>query len=171
MEEHQLNPGERKAQHLLASEVLELVHGREEASKTRAEHEASRNPTLATFSGPSHSTSSPGPFERTAQNDRIQLPKSLVVNTPFARILYHAGLVSSKSEGARLIAKGGVYVASSTDDENLVWTQIKDQKPEDVASLLLDRLLMLRLGKWKVRTIEIVDDYPAEKEADESPAP
>lgn len=36
MAAHNLDPGQRKAQHLLAGEVLELVHGPEEAAKTKS---------------------------------------------------------------------------------------------------------------------------------------
>lgn len=161
MAEHNTDPGKRKAQHLLANEVLELVHGRDEALKTRAEHEASRNPNLATFTGTSSPASQIDQAEQLAKNNRIYLPESLVHNTPLARIFYHAGLVPTKSEGARLIAKGGAYVASSTrhgDGEDLVWTQIKGQGAEEVATFLVDGLLVLRIGKWKVRVIEVVDD-------------
>lgn len=66
-----------------------------------------------------------------------------------------------------MIAKGGVYVASSEAYANvdsggrqqeLVWTQIKDAKAAVVDTALLNGLLMLRLGKWKVRVIQMVPD-------------
>lgn len=161
MLEHDTDPGKRKAQHLLASEVLELVHGRDAALKARAEHQASRNPNLILSSKQESGADESQTAEQLAAANRIYLPQSLVHNTPFARILYHAGLVPTKSEGARLIAKGGVYLASSAtsnDGQGLFWTQIKDQRAEDAIGLVADSLLLLRVGKWKVRVIEVVDD-------------
>lgn len=141
--------------------MLELVHGREEALKTGAEHEASRNPNLASLTGTNSSTTQSSEAEPLAKSQRIYLPKSLVHSTPLARILYHAGLVPTKSEGARSIAKGGIYIASGAhrgDGEDLVWTQVKEQGSEEIATFLVDGLLILRIGKWKVRVIEVVDD-------------
>lgn len=166
MSAHNLDPGKRKAQHLLASEVLELVHGRDEALNTRAQHEALRNPTLASLS--SSSTSDASQAETSSNEAWIRLPQSLLLGAPsYAHVLFHAGLAPSKSEGARMIAKGGVYVASSEAYANvdsggrqqeLVWTQIKDAKAAVVDTALLNGLLMLRLGKWKVRVIQMVPD-------------
>lgn len=165
MQEHKADPGKRKAQHLLAGEVLELVHGPEEASKTRAEHQSMRAPTLNSLSKPAGSSG-----ESTAGGDqsaqRIQLGLSQVHNVPFARILFHAGLVGTKSEGARTIAKGGAYVAvpagssktTSGDGEGLDFVPITSDRPADAQSLVMDGLLILRLGKWKVRVIEVVED-------------
>ena len=147
MAEHSTDPGKRKAQHLLASEVLELVHGRDEAERTRAKHQAMRNPSLV-------SSGNTGTAE-----ERIVLPSSWVLDTPFAHILFNAGIASSKSEGARLVAKGRVYIASKTtegDSEELNFKQIKDQGPEDIADLIVDGRLILRIGKWKVGVIEVV---------------
>ena len=162
MAEHMSDPGKRKAQHLLASEVLELVHGQEEAEKTRTEHQEMRNPNLASIIKEKPTgLKDEGETALGAGEQRTLLPSSLVLNTPFARILYHAGLVASKSEGARLVAKGGAYVATkagATDNDELTFVQIRDQKPEDVAGLLIDERLVLRVGKWKVRVIEVVED-------------
>lgn len=155
MEEHNADPGKRIAQHLLASEVLEMIHGREEAEKTRSEHQMLRKPSLASLS----SQATVGGDQLVGQDvNRITLPKSNVLNTPISHILYRAGLVKSKSEGSRMIEKGGLYVASNDDNADLNFVKIKDQSAEDVASLLVDNLLIFRLGKWKVRVIEVVDD-------------
>ena len=164
MTEHSADPGKRKAQHLLASEVLELVHGREEATKTRNEHHALRNPSLASLGQRSDTSTEAGSLSTSSGGERTVLPSSLVLNTPFSRILYHAGIVPTKSEGTRLIAKGGAYVAtsdtsaSSGDGGKLHFVQIKDQKPEDVQGYLMNGNLVVRVGKWKVRVVEVVDD-------------
>ena len=154
--EHNADPGKRKAQHLLASEVLEMVHGREEAEKTRSEHQMMRSPSLASLF--SQNVDTPGNEVPGQDVSRIRLPMSQVLNTPIAHIIYYAGLVKSKSEGARMIDKGGVYIASNEDSAELNFVKIKNQTASDVASLLVDNLLILRLGKWKTRVVEVVED-------------
>lgn len=149
MTEHNINRGARVAQHLLASEVLELVHGREEAIKTRSEHQALRNPSLEDFANRAVLV----PIN---EGDAVTalLPVSLVTKSTFSRLLYHAGIVESKSAGARKIAMGGVYVASSTQD-GISWIPVKTQTPHQ---FVVDGLLLLRLGKWKVRIIKVIED-------------
>lgn len=105
------------------------------------------------------------------QGERTVLPRSLVAGAPFTRILWHAGITSTKSEAARLIKSGGVYVASGSgaQDPELKFSQIKDQKPEDIASFSDDGLIVLRTGKWKVRIVEVVDDEVFEKDGNQAP--
>ena len=167
MAEHATNPGKRKAQHLLASEVLELVHGNDVATKTQAEHEALRNPDLAALT--QWPTSAEAIDGAQAGQQRTVLPSSLVFNTPFSRILYHAGIVKSKSEGARMIAKGGAYVATASaghatdrtlgvSSGKIQFVQLKDQRPQEVQQYITNDMLILRTGKWKVRVVEVVED-------------
>ena len=156
MSEHNADPGKRRAQHLLAFEVLEMVHGRQEAEKTRARHQSMRSPSLAALFNRTINTTGEEALEQNI--DRIRLPVSQVLNTPIAHILYHAGLVRSKSEGARTIDKGGVYVASNDGSAELNFVKVKDQTARADAGVLLDNLLILRLGKWKIRVIEAVED-------------
>lgn len=159
METHTQDPGKRKAQHLLATEVLELVYGPEEASRTRASHQASRAPTLAalTQTGAANSDMS----EKAGEDGRTVLPASLISDSTWAKIVYHAGFVSTKSEGTRLIAQGGVYVASpgtTGRQGDLEFVQIKDQTPGAADQFVLHGKLVLRFGKWKVRVVEVMDD-------------
>ena len=153
MQQHTQDPGKRKAQHLLAAEVLELVHGAEVAAKTQAEHQAMRAPTLANLLRTSSADS---------ETERTQLSRSQVHGKSLSYILHTAGFVPTKSEGSRLVNQGGVYVASSPEDHEaegeLQFTQMKKQDPEAVARVIVDGLLILRLGKWKVRVLEIVPD-------------
>lgn len=168
MAAHAADPGKRLAQHLLASEVLELVHGRETAETTRAQHQAMRNPSLAAKS------------QGQSKSERTILPRSLVEGAPFARIMWHAGMTGTKSEAARLVKSGGVYVASTSPsapadstaeqgESELKFAQIKDQRPEDIESFAKDGLIVLRTGKWKVRVVEVVDDQVFESEGHEAP--
>lgn len=166
MQEHTADPGKRKAQHLLAGEVLELVHGPEEAAKTRAEHQSMRAPTLSSLLKPTSPQGDTAAGDNSAQaTQRIQLPRSMVHNVPYARILFHAGLANTKSEGARAVAKGGAYVAVPADSsktlesggEGLNFVKITSERPADAQDHVMEGLLVLRLGKWKVRVIEVVD--------------
>ena len=166
MKEHNTDPGKRKAQHLLAREVLELVHGREEAERSRAEHEVMRNPTLTSLS------SQRKDGNQSAETEQLTtLPRSLFLQAPLSHVLWHAGLASTKSEGKRLIAKGGVYVASATmgkgDDLNFV--KVTDVSWKCNAEILSHGRLILRLGKWKVRVIDVVEDDVFEAEGRDVP--
>ncbi|RMY15287.1 hypothetical protein D0867_06879 [Hortaea werneckii] len=162
MVEHAHDPGKRKAQHLLASEVLELVHGRDEAVKTRKEHEVLRAPSLASLKRQDGTDASRESSSQPSSGaERTILPYSLVLNTPFSRILYHAGIASTKSEGARMIAKGGVYIATASapgEGSKLDFHQLRDQKPDEVAGYIIDGVMVFRVGKWKVRVVEVVED-------------
>lgn len=172
MQAHKQDPGKRKAQHLLASEVLELVHGSEVAAKTRKEHETLRAPTLESLSRSLESDDTQAASRDAAQ--RIKLPRSLVYDTPFARILYHAGLAGTKSEGARVITKGGAYIASAASQSTLseggqlAFAPIKKEE-KVVEGTLVNDLLILRLGKWKVRVIEVVDDDAFDEAGESAP--
>ncbi|KAK5130383.1 hypothetical protein LTR08_002175 [Meristemomyces frigidus] len=166
MTEHSADPGKRKAQHLLASEVLELVHGREEATKTRSEHQALRNPSIASLGQRNDGSTRVGSQSTSSGSERTVLPSSLVLNTPFSRILYHAGIVPTRSEGTRLVSKGGAYVATTATSTpvledgsgELHFVQLKDQKPEGLQQYLMNGMLVIRVGKWKVRVVEVVED-------------
>ena len=156
MSEHYSDPGKRRAQHLLASEVLEMVHGREEAEKTQADHQMMRKPSLASLT--SQSTINVGEAASGQDVNRIVLSKALALNSSIGHVLFNAGLAKSKSEAVRMVEKGGVYVASTDGSAELTFTKISNSAAGEVSNLLVDNLLILRLGKWKVRIIEIVDD-------------
>ncbi|KAK0255112.1 tyrosyl-tRNA synthetase, partial [Friedmanniomyces endolithicus] len=138
------------------------------ADETRAEHQALRAPSLAALTQQEEPTEQIGKGRK--GTERVTLPSSLVMNEPFSRILYHAGFVKSKSEGARLIAKGGAYVASplpivltdrtvsTTAEGDVTFVQLKDQTAEDVQQYIMNDYLYFRIGKWKVRIVKIIDD-------------
>ena len=96
------------------------------------------------------------------EGKRVALPRSHVLNQPLSRVLVHAGLVGSNSEGTRAIAKGGVYVAVNLAGPNrgdLSFVPVAvDQRAVATESMLLDGLLVLRMGKWKVRVIEVAEN-------------
>lgn len=154
MKQHELDPGVRFAQHLLASEVLELVHGRDVALDTRRSHERLRKAALTSCSSTTVSALSTA--------ERIFLPRSLMASASFSQLLYYAGLSPTRSAGTRLIKAGGAYVAGSYDpsslDATLAFEPIGDSQPKDCISFKKDSTVIIRLGKWKVRVLEAVDD-------------
>lgn len=178
---HRDHPGERKAQHLLAREVLELVYGAEEASRAEAEHRASRRPSLAALTegrtnaqpsdvAPSTGTTSASDRAKSSDSSRPCLPMSLVRGVPYSRILYHAGIVATKGEGSRMIKKGGVYVGVRGADEgedNITFRRVDEG--EIFEDTFPNRLLILRVGKWKVRVVNILHDDEFERQGHDAP--
>ena len=90
-------PEKREAQRVLAREVTVLVHGAEEAS--RAERVSA-----ARFGGNGHGDGGEGDTGRGAVLPAQPTPR------PIWKVLHEAGLVSSASEGRRLVQQGGVKV-------------------------------------------------------------
>lgn len=91
------------------------------------------------------------------------------------RVLYHAGLVSSRSEGHRLIAKKGVYLGarpggSGTMGEQLDYSPAADWEPAETQRYVIGGdTLIIRVGKWKVRIIKIISDEDFEKQGLSAP--
>ncbi|KAI9729543.1 MAG: Tyrosine--tRNA ligase, mitochondrial [Cirrosporium novae-zelandiae] len=197
MEEHNKDPSLRRAQHRLAEDCVELIHGKAEANAAKKQHQSlfgSRESVPeATATSTQNEPLEPGAGSkpRLSQIPRIDptevasaalnkyapqvnafnppsptgtLPKCLVYNQPFSKILYYAGLVSSKSEGHRLTTKHGAYVGSRADgrgnmSDNLTFTPIKTWEKEKTATFIIgEDLLILRVGKWKIRCIKVISD-------------
>ncbi|KAI9715477.1 MAG: hypothetical protein M1812_005953 [Candelaria pacifica] len=170
--DHMRLPHERKAQHILARDFVELVHGEEEAKDAEARHRL-------LFHGPSVSARTEDPngdwsnplnpqAPQTTQNNapspNVTLPASLVYDQSIARVLYHAGLVSSKGEGHRLAQNQGAYVGSRPAGgggmpDELKFSPVKLWDPKLTQDYIIDGgLLILRVGKWKVKIVKIVSD-------------
>lgn len=159
MRQHAADPGQRLAQHLLATEILTLVHGEEVAAQTREQHAAMRNPSIAV------SGSGGGGGEESA----IPLPCAEVVDVPWTRVLARAGLAASGGEASRMISQGSVYLATPSSstataagDENdkggLQFQPVKNPRSLVREEDLLEGKLLVRIGKWKVRVIEVEGD-------------
>ncbi|KKY13332.1 putative tyrosyl-trna mitochondrial precursor (tyrosine-trna ligase) [Diplodia seriata] len=193
VEEHKLDPSKRIAQHLLAREFLDLVHGSEVAERTAAQHQSllgrpsqptdASNETSDAFDledsrGKPLRASDPRYFANAASGNKFApkvtaenapflgtfLPRSLVYDCSFAKILYAAGLVASKSEGWRLVSNQGAYVAGKPSQvaamgDSLKWTPIKYHDSGIPEKFIFDEnQLMLRIGKWKIKIITIIPD-------------
>lgn len=188
MEEQNQDPSKRVAQHKLAYEFVELVHGKEEADAVSLQHRQlfrSRSSTGAPSPMPrtstppaSHAQSSTAGFvtpqsgnQYASQtnfanmpNARVTLPRSLVYNQPFNKILWSAGLVASKGEGHRVITNNGASVGSRPGDsgpmsDDLTFTPIRPWTADKTKEFIIgENLLMLKLGKWKFKMVEIIGD-------------
>lgn len=179
--EHQQDPSKRKAQHALAHEVVELVHGPHEAKVAEQQHRF-------LFAKPQDERSELEPTELDAPADpaevagyttlnnrpnvNVQLPASVIHKLSIPRILYACGLAQSTAEGTRLAQQNSVFIGGmnrkkSQDYETKVpmsdaavnWTRIKPWAIEDTAKYLVHGdLLMLRKGKHNIRCIQVVPD-------------
>ena len=183
MSKHNEDASKRIAQHNLAHEVLCLIHSEKDAKEAAAQHAQlfKRKPTIQQLS-PSNSvadtpdSSKPAVISNSlnrhapittvydAPSLNVTLPASLVVDQPVARVLYSAGLVASRSEGHRLCSQEGAYVGSrpsnqGTMGDELEFTPCKNWQRGDTTSHIIDgKVLILRVGKWRMKIVRIVSD-------------
>lgn len=184
MAEHSQDESKRVAQHRLAKEFVELVHGLEAAEDAETQHRKlfGKSLTLKDIQNAvqipvqEHPTTVPKDshpmLNKHAQplrmedntSTQVTLPRSLVYDQPLSRVLWHSGLVASRSEGHRLINNGGVYVGAKSDgkgtmDEALSFTPAIEPGREYLSNYIIEQdLLILRVGKWKMKIIKIVPD-------------
>jgi len=191
MEEQNKDPSKRVAQHALAAEFLELVHGPTEADAAAMQHRqlfrprdstGPPTPLPAKLNEPPTKSPHVSFWNMAAGNDwapqsnfenmpshRVTLPQSLVINQPFHKILFSAGLVSSRNEGHRLIVNKGASVGYSSGrtgpmGDKLEFTPIKSWDGSETKKYILeDKALILKVGKWKVKIVEIISDEEFEK--------
>ena len=182
MVEHERDPSKRIAQHRLASDAVAFIHGQDAANEAASQHGIIFNAPLASKprnAKVSHNTDvsnllnphAPITTSSNAPSIHVILPESLVRTQSIARVLWSAGLVSSRSEGNRLAVAQGAYVGSrpgkhhaSAMGDGLDFSPAKNWKPEDTDKYIIDgNLLILRVGKWKVKIIRIVSDAEFEE--------
>ncbi|KAI5197430.1 hypothetical protein AUEXF2481DRAFT_63237 [Aureobasidium subglaciale EXF-2481] len=168
MAEHQADPSQRKAQHLLAREVVDLVHGPEEAENTQKRHGFSRRPNLQTLQAEAENSKE--------GLNRLYLPHSLVHSKAPARILYHAGLAKSNSHGLRMVNSGGAYIGiqseekEPTSDGELKFRPLRGVTTSMVSEMIAkSNILVLRTGKWNVKLIEVIRDDEYEQKGLSAP--
>ena len=181
MEEHLQDPSQRKAQHVLARECAELVHGEEEAGKAELQHRAVFSRFTASTASPDsadtdETSASNRPVTATsAPSVNVTLPFSLVIGQPPARVLYSAGLVNSRSEGHKLAANQGAYIGSRPEGggqmgDSLSFSPVKLWDSSKTQDYLLDgNLLVLRVGKWKVKVVRVISDEEFERSGFDAP--
>ncbi|EXJ75854.1 uncharacterized protein A1O5_00361 [Cladophialophora psammophila CBS 110553] len=186
MKDHEKDQSKRAAQHKLAKEFVELIYGVDAAEKAESEHRhlfrknislSDMKASLAETKTPeTHSSGIPlfahpslnkhaQPLRREDNmSTHIKLPWSLVFHKPMSNILWSAGMVTSKTEGQRLINAGGAYVGGASDakaemDDSLSFTPVKTSDWKEVQKWIIDdNLLILRTGKWRIKIVNIVPD-------------
>lgn len=97
----------------------------------------------------------------------MKLPQSLVVGQSLNRVLWSARLVSSKAEGHRLIANKGCHIGSKTGrgavaeemSDSLSFAPITTTSSVKTENYIIDGdLLILKIGKWKMKIIRVISD-------------
>lgn len=181
VKEHMEAPKQRRAQHLLAREFVEIVHGVEEAKGAESQHRVLfSKPTEATETVQDESgKASDGPTHMTPNNApkaNIRLPASLIHTKSIGTILHAAGFASSNSEGHRLVTNGSIYIGGmpgqklAMSDAALSFTPVKPWKNDETKNFLVDgKTLILRRGKHNIRIIEVVSDEEWEKSGETYP--
>jgi tyrosyl-tRNA synthetase len=141
-EEIRARPAARMAQRVLAAEVTELVHGREETEKAiAASHALFGQGDLARLD------------ERTLDAALAEIPSIPVPAgngsglPPVADLMAATGIVPSKSAARRAIAEGGAYLNNRR-------VQSVDEQPGP-GDLLHGRYLVLRRGKRAVAGVRV----------------
>ncbi|KAE9366519.1 hypothetical protein N431DRAFT_417315 [Stipitochalara longipes BDJ] len=168
LEEHKEDPSQRKAQHVLARDLVELVHGPQEAKHTQVQH------ALLFHNKETRSTSDYDPDVKAGivtpnnrPNPNMKLPRSLIFHKSVGKLLYASGLASSSSDGHRLANNHGAYVGGPPNknthepmnDGYISWSQLRNWSPEITRQHLVhDDLLLLRRSKHNVRIILVVSD-------------
>jgi tyrosyl-tRNA synthetase len=132
------------AQKRLAEAVTELVHGKE------ALH-AALQVTETMKPGAREASLSLQSLEMLAgQMPSLQLTPAEVVGVPIIELLIAAGLASSKGEGRRLIAGGGVALNNARVTES--------DKRMELADLIEGRLALLSVGKKRRVLLQVTAD-------------
>lgn len=178
IKEHMEDPSKRIAQHKLASEFVELVHGKQEAVSVKAQHQL----MFQKPSDPEIDAQSPGlttndlvsinALENAHINlnnrpkAHMKLPRSLFEHQSIGKILMACGLADSASEGHRLARQQAVHISGRSGgnkqpmlDGALSFSPVKPWKPEETRKFIGDDdLVILRRGKHNIRIIDVVDD-------------
>lgn len=169
MEKQNQDPSKRVAQHLLAYNVVSLVHGQQAAQEAKAQHQSMyAKPTAVQGWDYAAVEGHPTTPNNAPRVDMI-LPESVIMGKSISSILHAAGLASSRADGQRLAVQKAAYVGGSPGQKSsvnkgmvpgqLTFTPVATWHPDDTKNFLIDgKLLILRKGKHNVRVIEMVSD-------------
>ncbi|GJJ75018.1 tyrosyl-tRNA synthetase [Entomortierella parvispora] len=104
MVQHEAEPEKRHAQHALAKETTELVHGAEAVPKALLATHVLFGASLDSVKGQELVNA----FEHDSR--MVQLSKAIVAEMSVDRLALESGLCSSKSEAKKLVKAGGFYI-------------------------------------------------------------
>ncbi|CZT09523.1 hypothetical protein WAI453_004775 [Rhynchosporium graminicola] len=168
--EHMKSPSQRLAQHKLAEEFLELVHGPQEAKQAHKQHlllhvGSSSSKTANASANVSEDGAEGGIFKQRPRVNVI-LPRHVLYQKSIGKVLHAAGIAGSASQGHRLASAGGAYIGGpphnkkeAMNDGFVSWSPIKNWLPEDTRLYIIHGdLLLLRRGRSQIRIVQIVSD-------------
>jgi len=145
VERHSITPESRTAQHLLAKEVVTLIHG--EAIASMAEIQ-----TRLLFPVGSETTgfSARDILHAFSDGTVMDVPRVELVGEMVSKIMRKVGAARTRSEADNIIRGGGVYHGQGGE-------RVQDIKACVAEEWLLDEeVLLLRIGKGKFTVIRAV---------------
>lgn len=179
MAQHNADRSKCIAQNKLAYEFTEFIHGQKAAHQASEQASMLRGippvniPQVPEAAGPTYKSSDPSTLQNqtnslNATSYNLVLPESLVKGQFFHKILWSAGMCESKSQAYKLICNNGAHVASRADsmnkmDDALSFIPIRPWPADVTEGFITDELLILRVGKWKIKIIKVVPDEEYEK--------
>jgi len=131
--EHKKAPESRTAQKLLAAEVTKMIHGEDEANKSREASEALFADSLSDLSDEKMNQMFPDVPSINAERSKLEEGINLL------DLLVEGKLADSKKQARGLLAQGGLYL----NNEPLP----KDKRSIDSNDLASESMLILRAGK------------------------
>ncbi|KAH8149268.1 uncharacterized protein LAJ45_06808 [Morchella importuna] len=142
LEEHLTSPEKRRAQHLLASEVVMLIHGGEEAKRAELQ-------TKLLFPAPGE-TMKVSAREILQLPGVVEVPRSEVVGELVTKVARRIGVCKSKGEADNVVRGGGLYVGLGSE-------KVMDTKAKVEEEWLVDgEVLLVRFGKGKFCVVKVI---------------
>jgi tyrosyl-tRNA synthetase len=171
---HMESPSQRIAQHALAGNFVELVHGVDEAVAAETQHRLifRKGPPAVDVSskypdGNARAAAAGIITHNNKPKTDLKLPRSVIYQKSIGKILFATGLVESASQGHRLANEEGAYIGGKPDQKTkkpmldgiISWAPIKNWVVEDTSKYLIHNdLLLFRKGKHNVRIVQVVSN-------------
>lgn len=146
---HAQEPEKRSAQHLLANEIVSLIHGPTAAARAALQ-------TKVMFSRDGGEEVTAGEVLGAFGKEVGRLNYSEVVGVPVVKVMRSMGLCKTKDEAKRLVGAGGVYLGAK--GERVVKGAGEGQREIKEEDLMEGRVLMVRVGKGRWGVVEVVKD-------------
>lgn len=182
MAQHMKDPPKRVAQHLLAYEVLWLVHGKKTATQAQQQHSSIYGSKVTLASTTHDGTQDLEQYEPphggvTTSSNRprvdMRLPRRLLEGT-LARMVWACGLATSASDANRSIKAGGIYLGGAPGQHGLKQTGMNPSQlsfsparawhhETNKSYLIDDKIMLIRKGKHNLRVIEFISDEQFDK--------
>jgi tyrosyl-tRNA synthetase len=125
---HHQHPEKRTAQHLLAQEVVTLIHGIPAAARAAIQTKL----LFPSYSGEITNFSAKEILEAFAGDvGLVEVPREEVLNQAFTKVMRNIGAMKTKTEADKLIKSGGVYIGQEGK-------RVTDHRAQVVQEWLLD---------------------------------